>query len=432
MTDDPRFDSLLRTALADVTPPTRLPERIAVRVGRAEARRRAIRAGTAVSVVIVLMAAAIVAVDRRDDRPVVADASARPFRWERLPDPPLSDRVGAATVWTGSEVLMWGGRTGLSSSRAGLQDDGAAYDPATRQWRMLAPAPIGPRSGHAAVWTGREMLVWGGVRPEGEELAGYADGALYDPVADTWRTIREAPIGGRVGAGVAWTGVELIVVGGTPTSGPWSHSPVPRPRPALGAAFDPVRNEWRVLPDLGFESTADGWATWTGEEVLYWRPMVTGVDPAVFAYDPRSNTWTERANPGAHFRFRWSSAMLIWADDRLVAASRSFGGRGDTWEDAEAIAYDPVRDRWERVALTENTDNALAFALLSGAAWTGREIVALEYFGSTASALEPRTGRWHVLPAPPERLRDASLTVTDDGDVYAIGHEATARLTRDP
>ena len=49
---------------------------------------------------------------------------------------------------------------------------------ATEGWRRLAGAPLSPRVGHSAVWTGSELLVWGGRVPGG---AAKADGAAYDP-----------------------------------------------------------------------------------------------------------------------------------------------------------------------------------------------------------------------------------------------------------
>jgi hypothetical protein len=85
-------------------------------------------------------------------------------------------------------------------------------------WRVLAEAPLAPRSGHVAVWTGREMIVWGGsARSDSSVSAEFVsahDGAAYDPVADSWREISRAPIPGRVGYSAVWTGEEMIVWGG--------------------------------------------------------------------------------------------------------------------------------------------------------------------------------------------------------------------------
>jgi N-acetylneuraminic acid mutarotase len=104
------------------------------------------------------------------------DGGSRPSAgagWRQLAASPLSPRIGHSAVWTGSELLIWGGRTTGGSPKG----DGAAYDPAGDRWRRLPPAPLAGRFGHAAVWTGTELLVWGGVRPAG---AGRSEVALAD------------------------------------------------------------------------------------------------------------------------------------------------------------------------------------------------------------------------------------------------------------
>ena len=65
-------------------------------------------------------------------------------------------------------------------------------------------APTG-RSGHTAVWTGAEMLIWGGFpAPNG--------GGIYDPSSDTWGAISQigqpAP---RDSHGAVWTGTQMLI-----------------------------------------------------------------------------------------------------------------------------------------------------------------------------------------------------------------------------
>ena len=89
---------------------------------------------------------------------------------------PLSERVSADLIWTGEEMIAWGGK----QIRDGLTTlvDGAAFDPVTNRWRMLAPFPLeGPRATRA-VWSDGEMIVIS------------ADGTFgYDPELDSWRVI---------------------------------------------------------------------------------------------------------------------------------------------------------------------------------------------------------------------------------------------------
>src|SRR6266566_7138282 len=68
-------------------------------------------------------------------------------------------RSGATSVWTGSEMIVWGG---IEQSVVGL-DTGGKYNPSTDSWTPTSTTntPIG-RYDHTAVWTGTEMIVWGG------------------------------------------------------------------------------------------------------------------------------------------------------------------------------------------------------------------------------------------------------------------------------
>jgi hypothetical protein len=73
----------------------------------------------------------------------------------------------AGAVWTGVEVLIWGGGT----------EPGARYSPVDDRWVAL-PALNAPaaRSQAAIVWTGTEMIVWGGGAQQtdgGVEQSGY-------------------------------------------------------------------------------------------------------------------------------------------------------------------------------------------------------------------------------------------------------------------
>jgi hypothetical protein len=86
-------------------------------------------------------------------------------------------REGHTAVWTGSEMIIWGG---LGNS--GYLNSGGKYSPSTDSWTVTSTtgAPAG-RGHYTAVWTGREMIVWGG-----QISTTYVDtGGRYDPSTDT-------------------------------------------------------------------------------------------------------------------------------------------------------------------------------------------------------------------------------------------------------
>ena len=55
--------------------------------------------------------------------------------WSRLPPAPSPERADVIAVWSGSELLLWGGASG--PGRTDLHADGAAYNPRTKKWRVL-------------------------------------------------------------------------------------------------------------------------------------------------------------------------------------------------------------------------------------------------------------------------------------------------------
>src|SRR5207302_2213907 len=60
-------------------------------------------------------------------------------------------------VWTGSEMIVWGG------ANTNYLNTGGRYNPTTNSWTAtsLTNAPS-VRQQHTAVWTSTEMIVWGG------------------------------------------------------------------------------------------------------------------------------------------------------------------------------------------------------------------------------------------------------------------------------
>src|SRR5262249_14104351 len=73
-----------------------------------------------------------------------------------------SPRAMHTAVWTGAEMLVWGGYDGA------YLGSGGRYDPAYDSWRGTngdATAPA-PRGAHAAAWTANGMIVWGGLHPQ--------------------------------------------------------------------------------------------------------------------------------------------------------------------------------------------------------------------------------------------------------------------------
>jgi hypothetical protein len=153
-------------------------------------------------------------------------------------------------VWGGSDDVEAEGTLGYPRS---FLNTGAAYDPRTDTWRDLQPSPLTPTGWHSAVWSGHEMIVWGGT--------GGASGAGYDPATGRWRVLTDGPLSGRVDHRAVWTGEEMIVWGGG-TSGGLSYDD--------GASYDPSADVWEVLPDAPISPRYRHAAVWTDHGLVVW------------------------------------------------------------------------------------------------------------------------------------------------------------------
>ena len=275
--------------------------------------------------------------------------------WEPLnaPNPP-SARSEHTAIWTGTEMIVWGGAE---------QNTGARYDPALNTWTPTstgANVPSG-RSDHTAVWTGSEMIVWGGFDAIPVELN---SGGRYDPITDTW-------IGTSVGASVpdarlnhtaVWTGTEMIVWGGenfgtlntggryNPSTDSWQptsigadaawarshHTAVWTGQEMIiwggvqdeyglnsGGRYNPVTDSWLQLSDIGADLRLDHTAVWTGSEMIIWggiRNKIYGYPTNTgFRYDPATDTWQPISTigppiqRGEHTAVWTGNEMIIWS-----------------------------------------------------------------------------------------------------------------------
>ena len=303
--------------------------------------------------------------------PAVDLKAALPVGWSELTAPP-DVRRGAATVWTGSQLLVWGGYIYEGGFGEGpLSNGGVVFDGASRRWEQMPVGPLSARSHSAAAWTGDEFLIWGGrTRDDLSDTNTFlGDGAAYDPVQRTWRRLPDAPIEARTPLSV-WTGHELIV---------WGSSDRTR-RYRDGAAYDPLSNTWRRIADGPIDLT-DAVALWSGEEmIVFGAPLHGGNVPETetaigAAYDPQADSWRElppsiATDPNAN--------TAVWAGDRVIAVDY----------DNDVEMFQPGSGSWrtlDAMPLHEGEDVPRA-AYLEG--W-----VVVSFFGQVA-AYSTKTDEW--------------------------------------
>jgi len=162
-------------------------------------------------------------------------------------------------IWTGNEMLIWGGSTG--ADQATILGDGARYNPATDTWMaMTATGAPSARADFTAVWTGSEMIIWGGYN-----AGNLNTGARYNPVLNSWAPIStvNAP-SARLLHTAVWTGSEMIVWGGFDYDGSYHMK-------GDGARYSPTSDTWTTLTTAGAPSArTQHAAVWTGAEMIIW------------------------------------------------------------------------------------------------------------------------------------------------------------------
>ncbi len=293
-----------------------------------------------------------------------------------------SARAGHTAVWTGSEMLVWGGFSGSS-----YLNTGGRFSVPNQLWTSVtttdAPAV---RDAHVAVWTGSRMVVWGGRNSTGL----LADGALYSPTNNTWTTLPlfNAPAP-RMGATVVWTGDRMLVWGGEGTNSYLNTG---------GQLLCPngVPSEWWSTSPFGTPTARSGHtAVWTGSRMLVWGGLRLGTylsDGA--AYNPLTGSWTPLALTNAPTARTLHNA--VWTGAEMVI----FGGETASGTVASGGAYDPTTDTW-RVLGNPGSPQARSE---STAAWTGSEAL---FFGgrnegSPLAALQRLTPQpaWYFFRKP--------------------------------
>ena len=362
--------------------PPRLPRRVRFH------RVRYAMGALAVAVASLGAVTAIQTLDRRE-RTVPGEtpnALISQARWRALPEAPIEGRIASGAVWTGREMIIWGGVSRQDTVTPVAE--GAAYDPATDAWRTIAPAPPGVLGvvGTAAAWTGRIAVFWAGNSPDGP-----AAGAAYDPVADSWQRLPDGPLGPREGYTSVWTGTELLIVGGA--AGDTFASP-------FAAAVDPDTGTWRLLDALNeLPGLAAHGAVWDGSEVFlaglrYLCPEEgSGCDesrPTFLAYDPADDAVREIDLTLAPVdpEDRGLLEPIAWAGGAVVFSSLDDPSAG-------LVSYDPARDDWTAGSAAPC---AAGDSTYSQAAWLEDRFV-LTCGEDQLQVYETSTDTWQVIDA---------------------------------
>jgi len=319
-----------------------------------------------------------------------------------LPDAPSARKYHTA-VWTGTEMIVWGGYN--PSSIPNHFNTGARYNPTSNSWIPTATTdtPSG-RSGHAAVWSGSRMIIWGG------SVQGYINtGGRYDPLSDSWTpTTQDNAPSARRWHSTIWTGTEMIIWGGNQTGGSYylntggrynpstdlwvstsmNGAPVPRVshtavwtgvemiiwggelfpgRTNTGSAYNLALDLWTPVSLTNAPSArANHSAVWTGKEIIIWGGVGTDYFNDGSRYNPATDSWTATTMIGApalrvfHASVWTGTEMIIWGGQNIHGIHLNTGGR-----------YNPNSNSWVPTTTVNVPDGRIAFTAI----WSGSEMI---------------------------------------------------------
>jgi N-acetylneuraminic acid mutarotase len=273
-------------------------------------------------------------------------------------------RSGHTAVWTGGEMLVWGG-----ANASGTVNTGGIYNPNLNGWAVIntANAPTG-RVRHTAVWTGSQMIIWGGY--DGNDTN---TGGRYNRGTNSWTATStvNAPEA-RGGHTAVWTGTNMIVWGGFANFDPLN----------TGGRYNPGTNAWAATTTFNAPTARSGHsAVWTGTEMIVWGATT---DTTGGRYNPNMDSWTPTAAAPAARYFH----TAVWTGTEMIV----WGG---TTGDTTGGKYNLSTDSWAATSITNAPDARYNHT----AVWTGSEMIVWGGWGgapfvNTGGKYNPISDSW--------------------------------------
>jgi N-acetylneuraminic acid mutarotase len=331
------------------------------------------------------------------------DSKPKEAYWANLNGNPPEARDIHSAVWTGTQMIVWGGRQWNESTlKYSYLNSGGIYDLGKDDWLFMnnSQAPAA-RVLNSAIWTGDKMVIWSGINNSGA----LGDGAAYDPTVNEWQTIstQNSPAPKYFHATV-WTGTHMIVTGGLTSDYKPTRS---------GGIYNPVTDTWGPMAEAP-EACSELAAIWTGSLMLTFGGYSDESKTYCgnYTYDPVTDKWSAMPNSNAPSARAWPIA--IWTGEEMI----TWGGYLKT-DPLKALAeggiYNPVDDAWESM----NTLGSPMARFNQTAVWTGNRMIVWggsdlgDYETDSGGEYDPAAHKWTKTgdTAPPNRIFHTALWI---------------------
>lgn len=312
--------------------------------------------------------------------------------WKILNPTALNSRLGPASAFCDSKILVLGGYDGGMT----YFSDGYVFDIATNTWSSFALNQSVARQSGSLVWNGNRAILWGG-----QGAGGYLNtGVVMNPNApatDTAMATANAPPGAVGHSIVAYSNL-VYVWGGLPLNN-------------TGAIYDVTSNSWTAMSNSGPVPQARSLhrAVVQNSVMIVWGGRNSGGTALSNGgrYDSQSQVWSPMAN--SPLTPRWGHSML-WNGNKILI----WGGTNGSVYYSDGASYDPALDQWTMLSTAGSSPTARQG---HSAVWTGRQMLIWggsanggTYF-TDGSAYDPVSNTWYKLvnyPVAPTGRVDAT------------------------
>ena len=320
--------------------------------------------------------------------------------WTRLPDPPLSPRSDPVTAWVAGGLVVVGGSGGppcppnADCAPGKPAADGAVYDPGAQKWRTIAdaPRPIAGQARHTVVEGVLYLLDDRGL-------------LAFDATAGTWDT-DEVP-----GAHPEWRSLSadgdlLVVASGSDEQG------------VLADLVRTADGRWSELPPDPLGPSFDRYLTATSSGLVLTakrlRPDGGPTDPALVRaalLPPGERRWERLPDSDQLGGWRWT-----WTGNALLDPSPGGADGGETNNYGRVIPYggrlDPATGTWSAL------QNAPADEFHGGwpvEALDGDDVAVAGWL------YEDEGQTWRRIPRPDGAPDGPGPAAWGDGRLYVVG-----------
>jgi N-acetylneuraminic acid mutarotase len=215
-----------------------------------------------------------------------------PDKWTKKKILPQRVHHQAQAVYNNKIYVLGGCKQGIFGTDA--VTNVWEYDPATDNYRAMAPIP-GPRCSAVAATVNNKIYLIGGIEPfengKGSRISGRNQ--VFDPVANTWAAADLSPMPTtRNHAFVGVVNNKVYVIGGRQSAGmiPYSSNT------DVVEEYDPATNTWgNVKQRMPTARSGGGYATYNGKIYIGGGEWISREVMASFraleAYDAATDTW---------------------------------------------------------------------------------------------------------------------------------------------